>query len=302
MSAAPSLAILEPGAPASFRIRTPREGDMAACRMLLGADLVRGSNPEFLLAIGGVRIAGAAAFLAGADSIDAVRIRVVRPLRRQGIGAMLLTRVEETARERGLTRIHTSFHDDGSADAGATGAFLAARGFALRYTLTTVEASVPAMAEYYAQLCDRLRRSGRVPPEACVVPLSAAPLGDVIRLYESRMAPERLAARRLTFGIDHPRYRDCPVALLSGKVAGMLLWEIHGETGFIPVRAVAPEFEGSWVNPLLLERATAQSFEHEIERIRFEIPEGNRDTSKLAARYGARVVGALRQYVRRLDA
>jgi GNAT superfamily N-acetyltransferase len=286
----------------AVEIRTARAGEVAACRLLLAADRPpRDRGERFLAAVvqrggGEPHLVGASCYVKTPDLLVGIRLRVIRPMRRQGIGSRLLNAVLDEARRNESKRVYLAAWRKPNEE--EVSPFLDRHGFARTLRIVHVEASVPLLADYYRELCRRLQHRGRIPSEARVVPLREAPRDQVLQVIAKRLQEREEPGTRVATTVQHSRYDECPVVMDGSAVAGVLLWEVNGEMGEIPVRVVAAGYQGSWVNALLLAHATEQGFERSIERIRFEIPEGNSDTVKLAARYQAEVVGVQERYER----
>lgn len=270
-------------------IRAAQGGEIAACRVLLAADhppVDRGER--FLVAMRSpAQLVGAASYISKPGSLVGIRLRVIRPARRQGIGTRLMNAVLAERNGDAGDAFLVAWRKAGDEEVGQ---FAARFGFAPSMCIVKVEGALAALAGYYGALQDRLRARGRIPAGAAIVPLREAPREQVLRLIAHELQERQQPGARVAVTVQHERYDDCPVAMLNGEVAGVLLWEVTGNVAEIPVRVVAPTQQGSWVNVMLLAHATAQGFERRIDRIRFEIPQGNSDTAKLAGRYQADVI------------
>ncbi len=278
----------------SLTIREAAPQEAAACRLLLAQDNPpqRFAGLSYLIAThaqnGSSSVAAAACFLRGQGRLIGVRLRVVKPYRRQGIGAAVLRHLQQLAEAEGLPRIFgVAWTRPDDPDPLP---FAASLGFRRTLRITTVEGSVAHLAPYFAAIRDRLRASGRIPPDARVVRLADAPRHAVLQLVAEHLQHRQETGARVAATVDHARYDECPVVMVGDSVAGVLLWEVCTDHAEVPVRVVDPRWQGLWVNPLLLERASRHSVEYNRDRIRFEIPEGNADTQKLAARYRASIV------------
>jgi len=285
----------------AVEIRTARAGEVAACRLLLAADRPpQGRGERFLAALvqrgGEPQLVGACCYVKAPDILVGIRLRVIRPMRRQGIGSLLLNAVLDEARRSESKRVCLAAWRKPTDEEASP--FLDRHGFQRTLRIVHVEASLPLLADYYRELCRRLRQRGRIPSTVRVVPLREAPRDQVLQVIAKRLQEREEPGTRVAMTVQHARYDDCPVVMDGTAVAGALLWEVNGPIGEIPVRVVAAGYQGSWVNALLLAHATEQGFERAIERIRFEIPEGNPDTAKLAARYQAEVIGVQERYDR----
>lgn len=283
----------------SVEIRPAREAEVAACRRLLASDHppLR-SDVRFLIAVNAStgQLAGSVCFVVGPHRLAGIRLRVIRTMRRQGIGSRLLRAALQHAGAKPAYLV--AWREPEALDPQP---FLDRHGFRRTSRIITVEARLPALAEHFARLCRRMEERGRIPQGARVVPLREAPREQVIRLVEQRLRDREEPGLYVEQTIHHPQYDECPVVIGSrGEIAGALLWEVTGPgTGQIPVRVVSRKHQGSWANALLLRRATEQGYERQVERIQFEIPDDNPDTAKLAQRYQARVVAIQERFERK---
>ncbi|MCC6537391.1 MAG: hypothetical protein IT162_07575 [Bryobacterales bacterium] len=280
----------------AVEIRAAQAGEIAACRVLLAADHPPVNRGERFLAAfrqpdaAGAQqpqLLGAASYLATPGSLAGIRVRVVRPVRRQGIGSSLMRAVLAQRLGPAGEAFLVAWRKTGDEEVAE---FAGRFGFRLSMTIVKVEGALAALAGYYGGLRDRLRARGRIPAGASIVPLREAPREQVLQLIARELQERQDPGARVAHTVQHTRYDDCPVAMHNGEVAGALLWEVTGHVAEIPVRVVAPGQQGSWVNVLLLAHATTQGFDRQIDRIRFEIPQGNSDTAKLAGRYQAQVI------------
>jgi GNAT superfamily N-acetyltransferase len=290
-------------APEPLRIRPPRADEGAAVRMLLPDPPVGFGSREYLLAVVPEPpfIAGAVSYQYGHDALFGVRLRVVRTRRRAGIGRRLLDAVREQAAAHRCPNILATANELGEPDARP---FLTAAGFTAVQRLTVVESTIAAARDTVVPLAARVRASGRMPAGARIVPLSQAPADQVARLYLEHLAHSPGASPLPVAEIlRHPRYAESPVLLDADGVAGFLLWYIDAKrTGHLPARVVAPRWQGSTVNVLLLAHALADPHADTVDAIRWEIPENNADTTKLAGRLGARPISSSDVYLLRLTA
>jgi GNAT superfamily N-acetyltransferase len=90
--------------------------------------------------------------------------------------------------------------------------------------------------------------------------------------------------------VTDARFADSPVLCVDGRVEGMVLYEVAGETGTVQGRVVTGQYRGGWANTLLMAAAIDRGLERGVRRLRFEVPESNPDTRKLMMRVGAEVL------------
>lgn len=287
--------------PEGISIRPARDSEGPACRMLL-PDLLREAVPaEFLVAVqeSEPRLLGAASFRYGGASLYSVRLRVIRTHRRQGIGSALLAAVIREARSRGCEVVAALVESGSEPEAEP---FLRRHGFERRHRLTTVEASLEAARPWFAALRERLLATRGIPETARIVPFGKAPKDEVARLYaEAILRSPELEAGRIRHVLERLASPESPVAMEGDRVVGALLWSLDGPVASVHARVVAEERRRGGVNALLMAEALESGWRAGARRVRFEIPEGNRDTEKLARRLGAQPVRILDRYVLELE-
>jgi GNAT superfamily N-acetyltransferase len=283
-------------------IRRPRDAEGPACRMLLPEGRLgpRGKR-EFLVAVLGTgpQIAGAASFQPRARAIVGVRIRVVKSHRRQGVGSLLLRNILD---EAALRQAEATFANaDGRTEPDAA-PFLAAHQFRFLGRITTVEAEMLAMRDYLVGMRDRLTAAGKIPSDVRLVRFDEAPEDQIAKLHAEfiQHSPEADPAV-----LRNPKFRmqtgASPVLMMGDRVAGFLLVGLDKEVCTVHARVVTPESRGRWVNALLMGAAMEDQWNAGGRRVRFDIPPGNRDTEKLARRFGAQTISAWDAYTRPIE-
>ena len=277
-------------------IRPPRDVEGPACRMLL-PDLGKSMGPvEALVAVqeDAPQLAGAITFQRAATAVVSVQLRVVRALRRRGIGSALLRALLENARNSGARVVFGRW--DAEPDPAAL-AFAAHHGFVEHSRLTAVEGSIDSVLAAVAAARDRMRAHGRIPPGARIVPFPEAPLDQVGALYAEHIIHNPRLQAILSARLESAeRLKLSPVLMLGDRVAGILLWSREGDMAQVYARVIAPPYRGGWANGYLMAAALEAAAEAGARMARFEIPGGNRDTLKLARRMQAEVRGTIYQW------
>ncbi len=243
-------------------------------------------------------LAGALEYAPGQGAIVAVRLRVIRTHRRRRIGSALLERVFALAAARGVSAVVAVGNSVSEPEAEP---FYQAHEFRRMSRLTTMDAGAAGALAQLVPLVDRLYASGRVPAGLRVTTVADAPKEQVARLYLDEIGrhPD-WNAMPVVETLQKSEYARCPVLMVGGEVAAFVLWRVEGEIAPVPARVVAPAFQGSWANAILMRTGIEGGMAAGGRIIRFEIPEGNRDTLKLARRFGARLVSTRDLYVREL--
>lgn len=281
----------------SLLIRAPKEAEGPVCRMLLPG--IENGPTELFVAVHEKppNLAGSIAFLRHPNVFTTVRLRVVIPLRRLGIGTALLHRVVKEASNWGAKHVFAPV--DGTADAGAAG-FLVKRGFVRHSRLTTAEGPIEKMLASIRKTRERLASRGRLPGEARVVTFADAPREQVAELYAAHIVhnPDLQSA------LESRRQRDDQLAnsialMVGDRVAGILLWTMEEGVAHVHARVVRPEYQGGWVNAVMLAEGMERAWKAGARRTRFEIPGKNQDTMKLSRRFRADLLETVEQF--RLD-
>jgi GNAT superfamily N-acetyltransferase len=209
-----------------IRIRPPRDGEGAVCRMLLPEVLRLPGTPEYLLAVqdGRPQVLGAASWIAAGNAITGIRVHVVPACRRRGVGSSLLRSMLAGAAARDCRRAAAVF--DALSEPGAE-SFLRSLGFGHEGTMEVVEAELDTARERVTALLERVKNSGRVPAPARIVPFSQSRKDQVAALhagYIARITPEPMAVPgELVHSLERLT-APCSVVLeVDGVVAGFML-------------------------------------------------------------------------------
>jgi hypothetical protein len=286
----------------TLTIRPPRDDEYPVCRMLLGAEAVRPPWARFLLAVqdDAPFVVGAATYGIGSRWTHGVRVHVIAPCRRRHIGSRLLDTIVAGARDRGHDGLLAFVT---SADDSAAEPFARARDFERKDGLSTVRCLMKTAMDVVFPLAARLRRARHPLANARVVPLAQAPRNAVVALYLAELNRNPYtAAWSVVDELGSQVYADSPVMLVGDRVAGVLLYrcDFKAKLVKVPVRIVAPEFQGGPTNLLLLDGALKADYAPQLDEIEFDIPEGNDDTQKLAQRLSGRVIRINQSFVRSL--
>ncbi len=284
-------------------IRPARDAEARACRILLPEMFTPSQSPDLLVAMTDAqRLAGALALSSvhgPGEPGFAMLVHVVPPLRRRGIGRALIEAA--VARCRGRTPVLRAMRPV-TADSQAA-EFLAACGFDRYERILHFEVDVASFHADMLRLRRRLEQRGRVPAQARVVRLRAAPGGAVAELVSRNFPtlPAQVLARLNPTAPDAYDL-DKSVALLLGEmVGGALIYNWNGGLPVIEVRVVDPAFRGTWGNVLMLEEATRNGMEAGATRFRFFADDRLADTMKLARRANAELTRSERHFWRSID-
>lgn len=256
----------------AFSIARADASDMRACRMLLPHTFTPTNAPETLVALdrSGALIGAAAVGweAVGDPAALPVAIHVIPPWRRHGVGRALIDSVTKLADGEAPALQPWTVLQEGS-DAAA---FCLAVGFTVDHRVlhfeSEVEIGLPIIASYH----EKLRHAGRIPTDSCVVPLHAAPAGDVARLISVAFhASPTVMLARLRGETDTPfEPKRSVVLLLGGRVVGAHMVTIASDgIPTIEAHVVSQRLRGGWANALLLHEAARIAFEQGSGRYRF---------------------------------
>lgn len=219
-------------------------------------------------------------------------LHVLEPHRRQGVGRALLENVVDTARKTGAgeLRVQPLQHES------AGFLFAMACGFDAKPATITYEAPMESYKEAYTPVYERIVQRGRMPAGAKMIPLKDANREEVCRLlidylgFPAHTAAERLRGTEQGFSQTISR-----VALLDGKMVGVILATYHGIMGAIAGTVVLPEHRNSWVAPALKYHIMHALIAQNVKWVQFSASETqHRDTANFGRRLPrARVVKAV---------
>jgi GNAT superfamily N-acetyltransferase len=266
-------------------IRQARDAEGPVCRMLLPPEPGDLGRRSFLVAVENLQppLSGIVAFQRSGDQFSSVRLRVIEPRRRRGVGSALLHAVFDQARQSGATSVLAKVN----AETEPLGQpFLAHHGFLHHIRLTSVEGDADGMLDDMVALRDRMIARGRIPANLRMVPFAAASREDIARLYAEHIAHNPQLTGMLS--VRHERdqvFHDSQIVMVGDEMAGILLWTLEGNVGHVHARVVAPAFRGSGINPLMMAEGLRIATSKGATRIRFENPGLNRDTIKLSRRF-----------------
>ena len=271
--------------------------------MLIPGCFRAGGDPELLIAVSESPslIVGALGWRCAGDTIYTVRLRVVRTHRRRGIGSTLLHTLIASAKLQGQTTLLGP--SDPSTDLEAK-AFLPPLGFRRLERLTTVVAPIAETHVRFKALRDRFEARGKVPSEVHFVPLRDAPNDEIARFYAEYIAHNaELPVPVIRRAMERGTLDDSVILLAGGHVHGILLWELKGDLAVVHARAVSGQYQkaSGWANAMLMALALDRGASQGAVRVQFDLPEGNRDTTKLVARFHATATKTRERYILKLD-
>ncbi|HEY4282481.1 MAG TPA: GNAT family N-acetyltransferase [Chthoniobacterales bacterium] len=279
---------------ASFAIRPATDIDrrklvpaLAARSIPSGGDLFIAFSPgtEALLGAGAVWFRPSRTFPEHAEC----HVHVGEAYRGIGIGRALINHLTTRAREVGARELRTPPLEQGSASFGLA----LACGFQPTLPTITYEAPMESYIKAYTPVYERLVERGRMPAGARMIPLSEANRGEVCRLLIDHLGfPARGTADRLRGTEQGFSQTISRVALLNGKMVGVILATYHGIMAAIEGTVVLPEHRHTWVASALKYHIMNALIAQNVKRVQFSASESqHRDTANFGRRLPkARVV------------
>jgi GNAT superfamily N-acetyltransferase len=202
--------------------------------------------------------------------------------RRNGIGRSLLDCLTTLARGGGAKELRTRSMEHSSAGFQ----FATACGFQSTSPTITYEAPMESYIEAYTPVYERVVQRGRMPAGAKMIPLQDANREEVCRLlidylgFPAHGTAERLRGKEQGFSQTISR-----VALLNGKMVGIILATYHGTMGMIEGTVVLPEHRHSWVAPALKYHIMHALIDQNVKWVQFSASEiQHRDTANFGRR------------------
>ncbi len=224
-------------------------------------------------------------------------IHVLEPHRRHGVGRALLQKLIEAARKVGAKQLRVPSLDQDSAGFQ----FAIGCGFQPKPATVTYEAPMANYVKAYTPVYERIVERGRMPPEAKMIPLKDANREEVCRLLIDHLGVNGVAERLR--GTEHGFSQTISqVALLDGKIVGVILASYHGVMAMIEGTAVLPNHRHSWVTPALKYHIMHALISRGVQWVRFSANDvQHRDTANFGRKLGGRVVKKVSGAVLNLD-
>ncbi|MFL6514253.1 MAG: GNAT family N-acetyltransferase [Chthoniobacterales bacterium] len=277
---------------ASFAIRPATHLDrrkltpfFAAASLPADAEIFVATEGEVLVAAGGVWFEPSRTFPDHAGCF----IQISEAHRRNGIGRELLNRLTIAARETGAKELRTRRMEQSS----TAFQFALACGLQAKPPTITYEAPMESYIKAYTPVYERIVARGRLPAGARVIPLSEANREEVCRVlidylgFPAHGTAERLRGTEHGFSLTISR-----VALLDGKMVGVILATYHGIMGAIEATVVLPEHRHTWVASALKYHIMNALIAQNVKWVQFSANDiQHRDTANFGRRLPkARVV------------
>jgi GNAT superfamily N-acetyltransferase len=277
---------------ATFAIRTATDLDrrklaasLTAASMPPDAELLVAAEGDALLAAGGAWFKPSRAFPHYAECF----VQVGERHRRNGLGRELVNRLTIAAREIGAKELRTRRMDQSSPGFQ----FALACGFQPKPPTITYEAPMESYIQAYTPVYQRIVARGRMPADARMIPLAEANKEEVCRLLIDYLGfPAQGTAERLRGTEQGFSQTISQVALLDGKMVGVILATYHGIMGAIEGTVVLPEHRHSWVASALKYHIMNALIAQNVKWVQFSANDSqHRDTANFGRRLPkARVV------------
>lgn len=274
-----------------FLVRAAEPADAKAVRMLLpglpeDADRFVACDGEHQ------RVIGAAAATRVPRRSPAVgpgvAIHVIPPCRRTGVGGSLLERLETTTRARGGRALYAAQRVEVSSPDMVAWQWL---GFTVCETIEEHELPVANFDPVLGPLLERMKRRGRIPETARMIPLHAADAAGVVRLHLENLGGDAGdLLRRIRGQAPNSFHPDFSRVLLIGDriVAAVLARRVSQQAIMVDAIIVAPEARGGWANLWLKLDATRRVIPHGITHLSFTTFDRYADTRSFVQKLGGR--------------
>lgn len=231
-----------------------------------------------------------------------VAVHVIPPCRRQRVGSALVIELVTDAARRGARVLYAAKRVEMPSDDLLGWQWL---GFQPLETVEEHELEIASVETTLGPLVDRLRRDGRIPAAAQVVPLYAVDADAVVRLHLKNLGGDAESLRRRVLGQApdsfNPRYSL--VLTLGGGPVGCLLGHRASRRAFvIDAVVVEPALRNGWANLLLKYEAATRVKPLGATHIRFTSFDHYTDTRSFTRKLGGVTTKRLALMHRPIDA
>ena len=273
--------------------RSMEPRDTRAVRALLPELVMRSGSTRFVVLVpnSSPQIIGAAAYceeiLQSRPPSLPFTMTVAAPFRRRGFGRMLMQATMDDAYERrGVAALCNWFGIERGNPLTETAGRL---GFERRPKLSHYNADIRVYMDLLTMTLSRMQTHGRIPKDARVIPLSQAPIGEIIELHTRYLGGReaRLERRLRGKGVRPFDPELSRIAMLGDAVAGFVLVRINHEGKVvIDARVISPHYRKKWVNPLMLVASGYAAEKRGLSMVRFAGATEHVDTHRMGTRFG----------------
>ena len=198
-----------------------------------------------------------------------VALHVIEPCRRRGLGGSLLAALEAEAKRHGAEALYAAQKVDLDGEEMRGWSWL---GFSpceqVHHHVLELDKFEPRLAPLY----ERLKRRGRIPESAQILPLYEADADEVTRLHVAQLGgdPATLLRRIRGEAPDAFAPRHSRVLLVDGRVVGIILGHrTSRDVVHVDADVVDPALRGGWANVWLKLEATRGALDWGIEKFVF---------------------------------
>ncbi len=198
-----------------------------------------------------------------------VAIHVIKPYRRRGIGRTLLTKLAERAADLGAAALYAANKVD--LDGEEMRAW-SALGFSPCETVEYHELPLNQFEVQLAPLYERIRRRGKIPPSARIIPLYEADVDEVANLHLAQLGGDLTTLLQKLRGNVPSAFaaRYSRVLLIDDRVVGFILGHrVTRDIVHVDANVLAPEVRGGWANVWLKLEATRGGLQWGIKKFVF---------------------------------
>jgi GNAT superfamily N-acetyltransferase len=244
----------------AFSIRPARPDDAKAFRMLLPETfnaldfrlVAEAGSPTCIVAAAGLTTPQRPKPLVG----PAVALHVIKPYRRQGIGKELISRLNSEATSRGALALYATQKVNLLGEEARGWTWL---GFSPCETVEHHELPLDQFEPRLAPLYERMRKQGRIPESAQIIPLYEADFEAVTRLHLALLGGDAATLMRRIRGEGPDAFsaQYSRVLLIDGRVSGFILGHrTSREVIHVDANVLEPTVRGGWANIWLKLEAT----------------------------------------------
>jgi GNAT superfamily N-acetyltransferase len=223
-----------------------------------------------------------------------VALEVIAPCRGQGVATALLQHIEQAAAQAfGASVLYAAQRVELESDAAKGWQWMGFKPF------DTVEEHTLPIDQFEARLgplVARMRAKGRIPTNACIVPLFKANSAAVLQLHLDHMGGDRRELYRKLRGKGPGAFmpRQSRVLLIDDKVRGCLLaHRTAKDTIHIDADIVERSLRGGWANAWLKLDAFDSGRRLGYKQFSFTTFEHYTDTRSFTNTHGGRTIGRM---------
>ena len=215
-----------------------------------------------------------------------IGVHVIAPCRRNGIGRKLIDELAKVVRQLGAAALYAAARVEPESESMRGWQWL---GFEAAETVESHTLQLDRLENSLAPLLDRLRKRGRVPASAQIIPLYRADLHAVLQLHLHYLGGDSNDLARRLRGEEVNAFlpQQSQVLLIDGKVKGCILGRRKdAQTVIVDANIIDRGVRGTWAN-LWLRLETARGVRHlGIRNIEFTTFDHYADTRSITEKLG----------------